>query len=542
MSLAAGIPTAWEVTEDLIRQVALSERVDLNAMALTPAMWWSSQGFGEPTYSGVLAALESTDAGRHARLRGYFEVRHGLGAQIEPSVAHAGLATLVAAGRVRVILTTNFDHLTERALEASGVSPQVVSDPRAVKGMIPLVHAPATVIKLHGDYTRPGLKNTAAELSSYPLAWTRLLAEVFDRYGLIVIGWSAEHDEALVQALERTVTRRYATFWASYRGDVREPARRLIAVREATQIDTGGADEFIEDLVDRVARLDEITRRRSRPRTLRVYTNAPVDSSPPLGWIALPLLWLRVSASVSRVTTETIGLIRPGEREKVVKALNTAALTAELEYASRRFPAAVAQTGLPATGASTVVIPWRPPAGSRQSIDAACYRLGGDGQQGISALVNIQTPGQMLGGQVRFTVDLGLSLAEPLDSGECAILVRDALRLTAGDLVESVGSLLPPDSGLDGVEVHLFAPTVVDQTNPRTGQLPDRLDLTAFGEPTRSIGALMGWAARVAEPMTARLASELVVEAFEYLMLAHGFLDPRSGLARIREMLGLPEQ
>lgn len=53
---------------------------------------------------------------------------------------------------MRVVLTTNFDRLVERALEEAGVSPQVISRPEAVVGMTPLPHARATVVKLHGDY------------------------------------------------------------------------------------------------------------------------------------------------------------------------------------------------------------------------------------------------------------------------------------------------------------------------------------------------------------------------------------------------------
>jgi NAD-dependent SIR2 family protein deacetylase len=99
-------------------------------------------------------------------LRGFFEPTEEEAEQRlkTPSKAHEALAQLIKRGLVRVILTTNFDWLTERALEAEGVSPQVIARPEAVAGMAPLAHAPATVVKLHGDYLDLGSRNTPEEI------------------------------------------------------------------------------------------------------------------------------------------------------------------------------------------------------------------------------------------------------------------------------------------------------------------------------------------------------------------------------------------
>lgn len=58
-----------------------------------------------------------------------------------PTVAHRAIASLVARGYVRVILTTNFDRLLELALEAEGVVPTVIATPDAVEGALPAAHA-----------------------------------------------------------------------------------------------------------------------------------------------------------------------------------------------------------------------------------------------------------------------------------------------------------------------------------------------------------------------------------------------------------------
>jgi hypothetical protein len=93
----------------------------------------------------------------------------------------------------------------------------VIRTPADIPGMTPLAHAPATVIKLHGDYADLLMRNTVDELDSYPAEWDALLDRVLEEYGLIVSGWSADWDKALVAAHRRVRSRRrrYPLFWDS---------------------------------------------------------------------------------------------------------------------------------------------------------------------------------------------------------------------------------------------------------------------------------------------------------------------------------------
>jgi hypothetical protein len=84
-----------------------------------------------------------------------------------------------------------------------------MSSADAAIGATPLVHSRCTVIKLHGDYLDTRIENTAKELDSYPPEINALLDEVFDRFGLIVVGWSGEWDTALRGALPRCRSQRY---------------------------------------------------------------------------------------------------------------------------------------------------------------------------------------------------------------------------------------------------------------------------------------------------------------------------------------------
>lgn len=158
---------------------------------------------------------------------------------------------------MKVIVTTNFDRLMEQALDAVGVAPQVIARPEAVNGMKPLVHAPATVIKVHGDYLDLGSRNTPAELDQYPEEWVMLLARVLDEYGLIVSGWSAEWDTALVRLIETTPNRRYPLYWDARSGKGVN-AQKLIAARSGQIVPAAGADEMFNELSSALELLDRL--------------------------------------------------------------------------------------------------------------------------------------------------------------------------------------------------------------------------------------------------------------------------------------------
>ncbi|MBD8219566.1 SIR2 family protein [Microbacterium sp. CFBP 13617] len=263
VSTGAGIPTGWGIVRDLVRQVAVAaDPGDAGSHDLAvsdPEAWWAQRGDGALGYAALLEQLAPTAAARQGVLAKYFEPTDEERAEgiKAPSRAHLALAELVKKGTVRVILTTNFDRLMEQALEAVGVSPQVISRPEAVNGMAPLAHAKATVIKLHGDYQDLGTRNTPAELETYPPEWLSLLSQVFSEYGLLISGWSAEWDAALVASIENG-TRRYPIYWDS-RSSRGSTARHVLVARAGKVIDAAGADELFADLAASIEALTSLT-------------------------------------------------------------------------------------------------------------------------------------------------------------------------------------------------------------------------------------------------------------------------------------------
>ena len=214
ISRDSGIPTGWEVVLDLIRKVAKLEGEDCEP---DPADWFRKKHGAEPDYSKLLDEIAKTPAERQQLLRGYFEPtedERSQGLKL-PSAAHKAIAQLVAAGHLRVIVTTNFDRLVEKALEEVGVAPTVISTTDQLSGALPLTHSGPTVIKLHGDYLDTRIKNTELELAAYDKGLDGMLDRIFDEYGLIVSGWSGDWDTALRAAIERSPNRRFTTFWGT---------------------------------------------------------------------------------------------------------------------------------------------------------------------------------------------------------------------------------------------------------------------------------------------------------------------------------------
>lgn len=215
----------------------------------------------EPEYSALLDAVAKTPAERQQLLRHYFEpteIERDEGAKM-PTKAHRAIAELVKLGYVRVVVTTNFDRLLELALNDVGVYPTVLSTPDHVEGALPLVHTACTVIKIHGDYLDTRIRNTPEELAAYPEQFNHILDRVFDEFGLIVAGWSADWDEALRTAMTRAPYRRFSTYWSS-RGEPSAKAADLVARRGATLVKIDDADSFFYSLTEKVKSLEEFSR------------------------------------------------------------------------------------------------------------------------------------------------------------------------------------------------------------------------------------------------------------------------------------------
>lgn len=254
VSRSAKIPTGWEITLDLVRQVAVLKGDDPEP---DPGAWYERTYNKAPDYSDLLDQLATTQALRQQVIRPYIEPDAEQRARGErlPTAAHKAIAELVAQGYVRVVLTTNFDQLLEQALADLGVRPVILASADHIAGAMPLAHAGPTIIKLHGDYLDTRIRNTLGELSAYEPEIDRLLDQILDGFGLVVCGWSGDWDVALKAAIDRAPSRRFPMVWAA-RGAPSPAAQALIDRRCGRIVPIDGADQFFDQLTQRVQAID----------------------------------------------------------------------------------------------------------------------------------------------------------------------------------------------------------------------------------------------------------------------------------------------
>lgn len=250
VSRSAAIPTGWEVVLDLVRKVAKLEGGDPEP---DPESWFRKKYGAAPEYSKLLDILAKTPTERQRLLKSYFEPSEEERSQNlkTPTPAHRAIAELARDGYIRVILTTNFDRLLERAIEDVGLTATVVATADQISGALPLAHAGIAIIKLHGDYLDTRIKNTEKELAKYNGKLNALIDRILDEYGLIVCGWSAEWDIALREGIERCPSRRYTTYWAT-RASLSDHAKRLVGLRRGEIITITDANQFFTKLAEKV--------------------------------------------------------------------------------------------------------------------------------------------------------------------------------------------------------------------------------------------------------------------------------------------------
>ena len=262
VSRGAGIPTGWEITCDLVCQLAKSRG---ESPAPSPEAWYQRTEGKSPSYSELIGSLFPKPAEQQGALRKYFErsPEDAPGVK-QPTKAHQSIAWLAKRKFVSVIITTNFDRLIEGSLDSAGVTNTVLSTVDQIRAnpLSHIVQSACCVLKLHGDYLDSQILNTNDELQEYRDERKEYLDEILRDYGLIVCGWSAAWDGALCDAISRAGTGRYSTYWA-VNGEPSEEACRLIKCRGASRIAIKDADSFFETVKEQVELLDMSTQSHS---------------------------------------------------------------------------------------------------------------------------------------------------------------------------------------------------------------------------------------------------------------------------------------
>ena len=326
-SASAGVPTALDMIWDFKQQLYASQRrvsrqvvADLSSSAIRNQLQAHVDSLGNlppPGAPGEYAALFEAVYPDERDRRTYID---GKITGAKPSYGHLALSTLMRAGLLRVIWTTNFDPLVADACAkifggTGSLTTVTLDSPDVGSSALNEGRWPIEV-KLHGDFRSRRLKNTNDELRTQDAQMRQHLLDSCRRYGLVVAGYSGR-DESVMDSLEEVLATGTpypaGLFWL-HRGED-EPSSRVSQLLAKVQdrgiecalIKIETFDELMRDLIRVVegldsAQLDIFGTERNR------WTAAPIPTGRK-GWPIVRLNALAISAAptICRRVACTIG-------------------------------------------------------------------------------------------------------------------------------------------------------------------------------------------------------------------------------------------
>ena len=345
-SASAGIPTAGDMIWDFKRQLFISQRgAETKAVADLSNSIIRSKLQAHIDSSGTLPAAGAPD--EYAALfeavwpsevdrRTYIDSKVAGG---KPSYGHIALATLMRAGRARIVWTTNFDPLVADgcATVYGGTGQLAIATPDApdLAATSILNERWPLEVKLHGDFRSRRLKNTGDELRHQDQNLRQLLIECSRRFGLIIVGYSGR-DDSIMDALEEAVRAENpfpaGLFWL-HRGDD-DPLPRVVRIlqlashkmgKESGLVRIVNFDEALRDIVRIIKDIDTTALDAFLGERKR-RTGAPIPKGR-TGWPSVRLNALPMQApSVCRRVVCTVGGY--AEARAAVKQANVDVLVA----------------------------------------------------------------------------------------------------------------------------------------------------------------------------------------------------------------------
>jgi hypothetical protein len=311
-SATAGVPTAWHMIWEFKRTIFCSEQ----RVALSACQNLSEAALRERIQRHFDAAGGHPPLDDPAEYAHYFELaypdekdrRAYIDAKVrgvEPSFGHTCLAVLIAAGRVRIVWTTNFDPALEtscvRVLGSTGhLAVATLDNPTLAEEAIAEERWPLAG-KLHGDFQSMRLKNIREELREQDARLRGALVRASGRYGLIVCGYSGR-DASVMDALDEAAVEGgfpAGLFWI-HCGETPPLPRVEQLIAKATAVGITGAiveaqnfDELMGDVLRQTPDLPAEVLDRAEREAPRV-SHAPLPAAgtqwPAIRTNALPVL------------------------------------------------------------------------------------------------------------------------------------------------------------------------------------------------------------------------------------------------------------
>jgi len=249
VSKDGGIPTAWDLmlkTASLL-YVAENDSIDPH---VNLEDWFIKSSYSNMEYSELIEKIYSHNPDQQNFLEHYLSA-------YDIGEAHRYIAELARRDIIRAIITTNFDHYIEKALEEKGLKTQVISTDDDLRDSEPLIHCKAVrIYKPHGTLGKGALKNTPKDLEKLSPIMEKELIRILSEHGVIVLGYSGRDKGIQTVFNERNYTY-YPLFWVdpqSPEGEIKD----ILDAKDWTYIQCSGASQFIMDYLNLLSRLDSL--------------------------------------------------------------------------------------------------------------------------------------------------------------------------------------------------------------------------------------------------------------------------------------------
>jgi hypothetical protein len=251
VSKDAGIPTTWDLMLKTASFLYIAENPDKKIGSdFDLEKWFIESKYAQMEYSELMELLYSKNTEQQDFLKKYLN-------DYEIGKSHKGIAELARKGIIRAIITTNFDHYIEKALEERGLEVQVISTDDDLKNAEPLIQCKSVrIYKPHGNLGCGKLKNTPKDLESLSQLMEKELIRGMSEHGVIVLGYSGR-DEGIQQLFKKRNYNYYPLFWVDPKRP-EETMEKILKKNNYIYIQCAGAGKFIDEFLKLSEKINDI--------------------------------------------------------------------------------------------------------------------------------------------------------------------------------------------------------------------------------------------------------------------------------------------
>lgn len=251
VSKDAGIPTTWDLMLKTAGFLYIADNPDKKIGSdFDLEKWFIDSEYAQMEYSELMELLYSKNPDQQDFLKKYLN-DHEIGE------SHKGIAELARRGIIRAIITTNFDHYIEKALEEKGLEVQVISTDDDLKNTEPLIQCKSVrIYKPHGNLGCGKLKNTPKDLESLSQLMEKDLIRGMSEHGVIVLGYSGR-DEGIQQLFKKRNYNYYPLFWVDPKRP-EETMEKILKKNNYIYIQCAGAGKFIDEFLKLSEKINDI--------------------------------------------------------------------------------------------------------------------------------------------------------------------------------------------------------------------------------------------------------------------------------------------